>query len=178
MAPLVEEGLDVSLGKNAAAAGDGVEPLVAQGQLVHLVHRHVQQGGHLVDKGAGAAGAGAVHPLVHAAVKEDDLGVFAPQLNNSAGVGLQAADHLAGGEDLLDEGHVDGFRQPEPGTAGQSDGKVAVPDQRGRLMKQFQSFLSHLGQVGLVLLVQDLVAFQQHHLYCGAAHVDPKRQGA
>ena len=49
---LVQNGLDVALGKDAAAGGDGVDLLVLERQLVQLVHRDVQQGGHLVDEGA------------------------------------------------------------------------------------------------------------------------------
>ena len=55
-------------------------------QLVQLVGGDVQKGGHLVDEGAGAPGAGSVHPLVDAAVKEDDLCILAPQLHHRGGV--------------------------------------------------------------------------------------------
>ena len=174
--PLVQEGLDVALGKHAAAAGDGVDAGVAQAQLVHLIHCDVQEGGHLIDKGPGATGAGAVHPLLHTAVEEDDLGVLAPQLDHRGGIRLQALHHLAGSEHLLDKGDPHALRKAQPGAAGQGHGKGAVPDEGGRLLQQFQCLLPHLGHVALVLLVEDLLPFQQHHFHCGAAHIDAQGQ--
>ena len=61
---LVDEGLDIAFGKNAAAAGDGVGVMCLLCQLVHLGCFYIQQGSHLVDKSTGAAGAAVVHTCV------------------------------------------------------------------------------------------------------------------
>ena len=61
---LVEQRLDIALGENAAAAGDGVGVVCLLCQLVHLGCFYIQQGSHLVDKSTGAAGAAVVHTCV------------------------------------------------------------------------------------------------------------------
>ena len=58
---LVEERLDVALGEDAAAAGDVVDGFRLVGEGVQRFQVDVQQHRHLIDEGAGAAGAGAVH---------------------------------------------------------------------------------------------------------------------
>ena len=61
---LVEQRLDIALGENAAAAGDGVGVMCLLCQLVHLGCFYIQQGSHLVDKSTGASGAAVVHTCV------------------------------------------------------------------------------------------------------------------
>ena len=58
---LVEERLDVALGEDAAAAGDVVDGFCLVGEGVQRFQIDVQEHRHLIDEGAGAAGAGAVH---------------------------------------------------------------------------------------------------------------------
>ena len=117
-AALVQDGLDIALGEYAAAGGDGVDLLVFQRQLIQLVHRDVHQGGHLVDEGAGAAGAGAVHSLLQRSAEEDDLGILAAQLNDSVGVGNICIDGGGGGVDLLDKVDARGVGHAQAGRAG------------------------------------------------------------
>ena len=74
---LVEQRLDVGLGKDAAAAGDGIDGGGVGRELVEAARVGVQQGCHLVDESARTAGAGAVHALLDAVIEVDDLGVFA-----------------------------------------------------------------------------------------------------
>ena len=176
LGPLVEEGLDVRLGEHAAPGGDGIEPGALQAQRVQLVGGDIEQGGHLIDKGPGAPGAGAVHPLVDTAVEKDDLGVLAPQLDDGAGVRLQGAHHLAGGEHLLNETHPGPLRQPQPGGAGDGGGKEPAPRIGRGLLQQLQGLLAHLGEVALVFLVDDPSILHQNHLGGGGADVDAKGQ--
>ena len=72
----VDQGLDVGFGKNAAAGRDRVYCLIICRILIKTGGVGLQQGGHLVDKGAGAAGADPVHTLVDPAGKVDDFGVL------------------------------------------------------------------------------------------------------
>ena len=98
---LVQDGLDIALGEHAAAGGDGIDLLMLQGQLIQLINGHIHQRGHLVDKGAGAAGAGAVHALLQRAAEEDDLGVLAAQLDNGVGIRYVLVHSGGGGVHLL-----------------------------------------------------------------------------
>ena len=64
---LVEQRLNIALGENAAAAGDGVGVLGLLRQLVHLRRLYVEQRSHLVDEGAGAACTAVVHACIEVA---------------------------------------------------------------------------------------------------------------
>ena len=174
--PLIQEGLDVRLGKDAAPGGDGVEPGALEAQLVQLVGGDVQQHGHLIDKGPGAPGAGAVHALVDAAVEEDDLGVLAPQLDDGGGVRLHAPDHFAGGEDLLDEGHPGALRQSQSGGPGDGGGEGALPHHAGGLDQELQGLLPDLGEVALVFFKTNGPVLDDDDLGGGGADVDAQGQ--
>ena len=166
---LVQDGLDVALGEHAAAAGDGVDLLMLQGQCVQLLHAHVHQGGHLIDEGPGAAGAGAVHPLLQRAAEEDDLGVLAPQLDHRVSAGDVAVYGGGGGVYLLHEVQLCRGGYPQPGGAG--DGQTdLLPGQHGLDGAQgLAGPLTGLGVVPFIGAEQQLVLFVQHdHLYrCG-----------
>ena len=82
---LVEQRLHVGLGKDAAAAGNGIDGSGVGRELVEAAGVGVQQGCHLVDERARAAGAGAVHALLNAIIEVDDLGVLAAQLDGDIG---------------------------------------------------------------------------------------------
>ena len=92
-----------------------------QGECVQFVDGHVQQGGHLVDEGAGAAGAGAVHPLLQGVAEEDDLGVLAAQLDDGVGAGDEGPDRGGGGVDLLDKVQAAGLGHAQTGGAGDEE---------------------------------------------------------
>ncbi len=80
---LVDQGLNVGLGKNAAACGNRIKRSVVLGVLVETGCVCLQQGRHLVDERTCAAGADTVHALFHIPVlKVDDLGVFPAQFNS------------------------------------------------------------------------------------------------
>ena len=123
---LVEEGLDVCLGVDAAAARYVVDASALGGARVELLHGDVKQLGYLVDEGAGAARAAAVHAHVAhgdgaacaVAREEDHLGVLAAQLYGGAGLGVEAPDGDGVGNDLLDEGDAQGLRDGRGARAG------------------------------------------------------------
>ena len=125
LGPLVDEGLDVALGKHAAAGGDGVGLFRCLGGFVHLLRAHFQQRGHLVDEGPGAAGAGAVHPDLQAVGQEQDLSVLAAQLNDDIRSRSQTVGRHTGCEHLLHEGSLHTLRHAHAGRAG--DGKHRLP---------------------------------------------------
>ncbi len=55
-------------------------------QGIEVVRSDGEQGRHLVDERAGAAGAGAVHPNLHCAVEVEYLRVLAAELNYDVSV--------------------------------------------------------------------------------------------
>ena len=111
---LVQKRLNVRFGKHAAAGSDGIHLFRLQGELVHLVHGEVEQGGHLVDKGARAARAGTVHALFGAARDKDDLRVLAAQLHRRVRVGIVLADGGKRRLHFLHEGKLCAFGKSQP----------------------------------------------------------------
>ena len=150
---LVQQRLDVALGEHAAAGRDGVEALVGQARLIHLLHAHVQKNRHLVDERAGAARAAAVHALVQAMVEEDHLRILAAQLDHHAGIRLVAAHGLAGCVDLLHEGDARGLGHAQTRRAADRGGEGLSRQLRPQLLQQLQRLLAHLGEVALVLFI-------------------------
>ena len=85
-APSLRSGCTPVLAKDAAAAGDGINGGGIGREFVEEpLGVGVQQGCHLIDERARAAGAGAVHALLDAVVEIDDLGVLAAQLDGDIG---------------------------------------------------------------------------------------------
>ena len=170
---LVEEGLDVRLGEHAAARGDRVDALRVQRELVQLGGGHVQQDGHLVDEGARAARARAVHALLQLAGEEDDLGVLAAQLDDHVGLRHMHADRLAGREHLLHKVDVRRLGNAEARRAGdRAAQRVVRPDDRTRVLQQLDRLFAHLGIVALIVLVDDLAIAHGHDLDRGRADID------
>ena len=63
----------------------------------------VQQGGHLVDKSASAACAGAVHPLLGSGMQIGDFGIFPSQLDDHIGLRVSVANCFGAGNNFLYE---------------------------------------------------------------------------
>ena len=170
---LVQDGLDVALGKHSAAGGDGVDLLMLQREGVQLIHRHVHQGCHLVDEGAGAAGAGAVHPLLQGAAEEDDLGVLAPQLDDRVGPRYVGVHRRGGGVHLLNKVDPGGVGHSQSGGAGNDHLHLPARQHVGDGPEGLAGPLPGLGVVPLIGAEQQLVLFvQHHHLDRGGADVD------
>ena len=174
---LVQNGLDVALGKDAAAGGDGVDLLVLERQLVQLVHRDVEQGGHLVDEGPGAAGAGAVHALFQGVAEEDDLGVLAAQLDDGIGLGDELTHGGGGGVDLLHEVQVRGLGHAQAGRAGDGELDLLPAEHPAQPLQGLAGALAGLGIVPLIGAEEQFILFIQHHdLHGGGADVDSDAQ--
>ena len=134
-----------------------------QGQGVQLVHRHVHKGGHLVNKGAGAAGAGAVHPLLQGAAEEDDLGVLAAQLDYGVGVGDVGVHRSGGSVDLLDEVDAGGIGHAQTGGAGDGHLNVLSGEHILNGLQGLTGTLTGFGEVSLIGAEEKLVLLIQHH---------------
>ena len=148
-----------------------------EAERVQLVGGDVQQGGHLVDKGPGAPGAGAVHPLLQPAGQENDFGILAAQLHHHVGVGDESLHRPRGGKNLLNEGDAGGVCHPQAGGAGDRHLYLLPAQGIGQPLQHLGGLLPHLGHVPLVGFEYGPVAVvQHHHLDGGGADVDSNTQ--
>ena len=159
--PLVEQGLDVGLGKDAAPARNAVHLFAHPGQGLELLRRDPQQGGNLVDESAGAAGAAAVHPHIGGGqgavlllAEKDDLGVLAAQLDGGAGGRVKGAHGCAVGHHFL---HIAGVHLVGQGTAA----RPADRHPHGQAGKLVPDLAQQLAQGAALLGVVPLVAAEQ-----------------
>ena len=171
--PLVDEGLDVGLGKHAAPGGDGINLPVVGRFLVEPGGVGLQQGGHLVDKGAGTAGADAVHALLQPAPEVDDLGVLAAQFDGHIGLGRRELQSRGHRHHLLNEGDTQDLAQIDGAGARDAEGKGAVAHRLAGVLQKGSQRLLGAGAVAYVFSEDQLVpAVEQYQLHCGGADVD------
>ena len=157
--PLVQQGLDVGLGVHAAPAGHVVDAVPLGRQGVKLLDGHVEDGGHLVNKSAGASGAAAVHAhvrhlqLAGAGVlpEEDDLGVLAAQLDGGAHILILGAQGDGVGHHLLDIGHAQGVPKPLGPRPGEGQVELGVRKTPIELPKSVGDALDLVGVVPLIV---------------------------
>ena len=184
--PLDQQGLDVCLGKHAAAAGDAVNGLPAGSQLLELVRRHVQQRGDLIDKRAGASGAAAVHPHVGGLelsaglviAEEDHLGILSAQFHRGADLRIQGPDCRRVGHHLLDiAGPQGGGNGPSAGPA-HADTEPHAGKMTGRLLQQLPDGIRLMGVMPLIAGEQYAVVsrVQGHCFDGGGPHIHAEAQ--
>ena len=172
---LIQERLHVGLGKHAAARRDRVDLRGLKARRVHLVHAHVEQHRHLVDESARAARAAAVHALIHAAGKEDDLCILAAELDDRARIRGKLLDKLARRVDLLHEGQPRRLGKSQPRRAGNGDGKRCLAQQLRRLRKHLQRLLPHLRKMPLIARIQQAIPLGEDDLDRRRTDVDAER---
>ena len=174
---LVEKRLDVGLGKDAAAAGDRVNLGGALGKLVQAHGIGLEQDCHLVDEGARAACAGAVHALLDAVVKVDDLGVLAAQLDGDVCLGDERLDGALGRDDLLDKLEVEPLGEQHAAGTGDRDAHGNVAHDALRAGEELLGRGPDVGVVSLVVGVDQVARAVDHgELDRGGAHVDAQAQ--
>ena len=110
----------------------------------------VEELGHLVDEGAGAARAGAVHALLGGGVEVGDLGVLAAELDDDVGLGVLGLDGAGLGDDLLDEGQAHEGGQTQARTAGDGAAHGCVREALGGLREEAGDLAAHVGIVTAV----------------------------
>ena len=174
---LVEQRLDVGLGKDAAAAGDGVDLRGALGQLVQAHGVGLEESCHLVDEGARAAGAGAVHALLDAVVKVDNLGVLAAQLDGDVGLRDEGLHGALGRDDLLDKLEVEPLGKQHAAGAGNRDAHGDVAHHALGAREELLGRGADVGVVALVVGVDQVPRGVNHgELDRGRANVDAQAQ--
>ena len=174
---LVDEGLDVGLGEDAAARGDRVELGVAGGQLAQAGRVGVQERGHLVDEGARSSRAGAVHALLGGGVQVGELGVLAAQLDDDVDLGVEALGGLGAGDDLLDEGDAHGACRRQ--ATGSGDGRMDADAGQGALdvSEECPQGCAHVGVVAPVVGEHAAVSVQDDGFDRRGADVDSELIG-
>ena len=115
---LVDERLDVGLGEDTAARGDGVERRVARGQVVQTGGIGVKELGHLVDEGTGTARTGAVHALLRGGMEVGDLGVLTTSSMTTSACGSHTRTVSVSAMTSWTKGQTHERGQGQPGTAG------------------------------------------------------------
>ena len=174
---LVQDRLDVTLGKHAAAGGNGIDLLMFEREFIQLVYRDVHQSGHLIDKSTGTAGTGAVHPLLQCTAKEDDLGVLAAQLDDGIRIRYVGVDSGSGGVHLLHEVDVRRFGHAQTGGAGDGNTYLLAPQLFFNGTQSLRCPLSGLGVVPFIRAEEQLVLLvQHHHFYRGGTNVNSNPQ--
>ena len=169
----VQKRLHVGFGEHAAAARDGVNGGVTFCELVQAASVGVEQGRHLVDERARAAGAGAVHALFDAVVEVDDFRVFAAELDDDVGLRNEGLNGGFACDDLLNEVDAEPLREQKAARAGDGDGHGRCRVLLGRLAHHFHDGRANVGVVAAIARVQNLVVVVEHgHLHRGGAYVD------
>ena len=152
---VVDQRLDIGLGKNPAPRSDGIQGAVILCIFIQADGIRLQKRSHLVDERACAAGADPVHSLLDiAAFKVDDLGVLAAQLDRH----IRLRSHMlqSGGNrnHLLDEGNLQMVGQGQ--TSGTGDHRT-----ERQLSQLFVGFGEKLGQGFLDIRIVPLVIGKQ-----------------
>ncbi|MPM47273.1 hypothetical protein SDC9_93981 [bioreactor metagenome] len=173
---LVDQRLDVGLGEHPAARGDRVDVRGRRGEGVQTGGVGVQQAGHLVDEGAGATGAAAVHPLLGGRVQVGDLGVLAAELDHHVGVGVVAADRRRLGDHLLDEGHAHQARHRQAAGPGHRGPHRPARQGGGHLAQQPGELAPDVGVMATVLLEQGPVPVEHDGFDGRRPHVHSEPQ--
>ena len=160
--PLVNQGLDVRLGKNPTPGGDGVEPGVVFGPLVEALGVSFQKRCHLVDKGPSSPSANTVHPLLNTALEIGDLGVLASQFNGHIRLGNQGVNSHLSSHDLLDKVRPQILVDRQTPATRYSQAKGLVLDPVLAVLKNFPNGLVDIRIVPLVALINPLIFFVEN----------------
>ena len=123
----------------------------------------LEQGRHLVDEGASAACADAVHPLLQPAPEIDDLGVLAAQFNGHVGLGRDGLQCGGDGHHLLHEADAHGLAEIDGAGAGNLHLQKAGTDLFPGFGKELPQRLLGVGTVAAVLSEQDFPVFVQQN---------------
>ena len=174
---LIQDGLHIALGEDAAAGSNGINFFMPQGERVQLAGGHIQQGGHLIDKRAGSTGTRAVHPFLQGIPEEDDFGVLAPQLNDGVGVWDEGSDSGGGGVNLLNKSNPARFGNAQPrGTGNQKPYLLTIQHVANGLQRLTGAFAG-FGVMALIRTKKQLIlSIQNDHLHGGRSNVNSNSQ--
>ena len=172
---LVNEGLDVRFGEHAAARGDGIElPIIRRGGI-EPGGVGLQKRGHLVDKGAGAAGTYAVHPLLKTAAEINNLRVLAAKFYGDVRLGAGPLQRPGHSHHFLYKGNIQRLRQIDAPRAGDPQIQRALSQLCRRVPQQPRQRLLRMRLMAAIVSENNLsLPVQYHQLNRGGAYVDAR----
>ena len=148
---VVDEGLNVGLGKHTAPGGNGINLPIVCRLPIQARGVGLEQGSHLVNERTGAAGTDAVHPLLQATPEVDDLGVLSAQLNGHVGLGRNPLQTGSDSHHLLDKADAQSFAQVHGARACDPHPELAGSQLRAGLPEKLCQRLLGVGPVAAVL---------------------------
>jgi len=160
---LIQEGLNVRLRKDAAAAGNLVYRLTAGSEVIKLLNRDLEKLGDLVDERSRSPGATAVHSHIRSAklsgagvlVKKNHLRVLTAKLDGDARLREKPPYGKAVGNYLL---HMTQSAQVgrAPAAAPDKNGmKSATGHRSGKVAKQLRGYRLLSGTVAKIAMVEN-----------------------
>ena len=108
---LVDQRLNVGLGKHTATRGDGIDFLVILGGFVQSFRVCLQKRRHLIDERARTACTNAVHTFFKTAREVDDLCILTAKLNGNVGLRCNSFECGCNGNHLLYEINSERFAE-------------------------------------------------------------------
>ena len=170
---LVDERLNVGFGKDSAACGNGVDLGRLFRGAIESLRVGLEQSGHLVDEGACAPGAYAVHPFLRGAGEVDDLGILPAELDGDIRSGKARAQRGSDSDDLLHEGNLQSPGEAKRAGSGDPGEKHAVADLLPGIREQICKRLTGVSTMTPVFFKHAFTGFvEEHELYCSGADVD------
>ena len=173
-----QEGLEIGLGKDAAAGCNGVYAGSLSGKVIEFGNRHIQKNGHLVNECACTTGATSVHSYVRpkVVIKKNNLGIFPAHFYEGPDIKIYIFDKAGRGHHLLDKRNVKRLSRPHAGGACYRDLNRDI----SQLVKGFLKDVSrHLYGLTLMTLIagkeEPVEAVIYHHLCRGGADINPCR---
>ena len=169
---VINKGLNIALGKNAASGGYGVDFLIVRSSGIEALGIGLQKRCHLVYERACAAGANAVHALFKSAAEVYYLGVLAAQLYGNIGLGSNMLQGIGHRHNLLAKLYVQSLAEVNRAGAGYLYFQNAVAKALFNLLQKTAKGLLSVGSMASVLAIDHLaLRVYQNQLNGGGAYI-------
>ena len=146
--------------------------------FVELPDADFEQGRHLVDERARAAGAASVHARVVQPAEKEELGVLPSQLDHYVRAGREALGRKPGGVHFLHKGQPRALGKAQPRAAAEGNGRpVHIREQLAYAREHAGQGIGDLAVMPPVLRMYHIVLVVQHHrFHGGGTHVNSQTQ--
>ena len=150
---VVDQRLNITFGKYAAARGNGIQMGISGGKCVETGSVGFQKRRHLVDKRAGAARADTVHPLLQPAGEIEDLRILAAQFNGDIRLRGERAQRDRLGGDLLHKADAELFGKADAAASGHARQQYGIADGLPRILQKGGKRRRDIGVMAAVFAV-------------------------